>query len=147
MFSREEAQQLKRQFWIDFAQEYPRKWLLFDTKIKDFSFKFFVDNKKAKVMLDIESKNEEKRKIYFEKIESLRTILLDEYIADAIFERNLYLENGKIISRIWVELDQVSSNNKNTWLRIFNFFNEQMSAFELFYYEYEDYIKDLETNT
>lgn len=147
MFSKEEALQLKKQFWIEFAEAYPRKWLLFDTKIKDFAFKFYVDNKKAKVMLDIEPKDEEKRKIYFEKIESLRTILWEEHVPDAIFERNLYLENGKLISRIWVELENVSSNNRNSWPRIFDFFNEQMSAFEIFFYEYEDYIKDLELNT
>lgn len=147
MFSKEEVQQLKRQFWIEFAEAYPRKWLLFDTKIKDFAFKFYVDNKKAMVMLDIECKDEEKRKIYYEKIESLRTLLIEDHVADAIFERNLYLDNGKTISRIWVQLDNVSCNNKNTWPRIFDFFNEQMHAFEIFFYEYEDYIRDLDLNT
>ena len=147
MFSKEEAQQIKKQFWIDFATAYPRKWLLFNTKIKDFSFKFYVDNKKAMVLLDIENKDEEKRKIYFEKIESLRTLLWEDHIPDAIFERNFYLENGKLISRIWVELDGISCNNKATWPKIFDFFNEKMSAFEIFFYEYEDYIKDLEINT
>ena len=147
MYSKEEAQELKRKFWIDFAAAYPRKWMLHDTKIKDFSFKFYVDNKKAQVLLDIEHKDDEKRKIYFEKIESLKTILLEEHVPEAIFERNLYLENGKIISRIWVELNQVSSNNQNSWNKIFDFFNEQMAAFELFFYEYEDYIKDLDINT
>jgi len=147
MFSKEEVQKLKKQFWIEFAESYPRKWLLFDTKIKDFAFKFYVDNKKAMVMLDIEPKDEEKRKIYFEKIESLRTLLWEEHVPDAIFERNLYLENGKIISRIWVELNNVSCNNKTSWPKIFDFFNKQMNAFELFYFEYEDYIKDLEINT
>ena len=147
MFSKEEVQQLKRQFCIEFAEAYPRKWLLFDTKIKDFAFKFYVDNKKAMVMLDIECKDEEKRKIYYEKIESLRTLLIEDHVADAIFERNLYLDNGKTISRIWVQLDNVSCNNKNTWPRIFDFFNEQMHAFEIFFYEYEDYIRDLDLNT
>lgn len=147
MYSKEEAQELKRKFWIDFAAAYPRKWMLHDTKIKDFSFKFYVDNKKAQVLLDIEHKDDEKRKIYFEKIESLKTILLEEHVPEAIFEGNLYLENGKIISRIWVELNQVSSNNQNSWNKIFDFFNEQMAAFELFFYEYEDYIKDLDINT
>jgi len=147
MYSKEQVQQLKKQFWIDFAQAYPRKWLLFDTKIKDFAFKFYIDNKKAMVMLDIENKNEEKRKIYFEKIESLRTILLEDHLPNAIFERNLYLDNGKTISRIWVELDDVSSNNTKTWPKIFDFFYDQMNAFEIFFLEYEDYIKDLEINT
>lgn len=147
MFSKEEAQRIKRDFWIKFAEEYPRKWLLYNTKIKDLSFKFYVDNKKAQVQLEIEPKDDEKRKIYFEKIESLKTILLEDYLPEAIFERNLYLENGKIVSRIWVEKLNVSCNNKNTWQEIFDFFNENMSQFELFFYEHEDYIKDLEVNT
>lgn len=147
MYSKEEAQRMKRDFWVAFAEAYPRKWLLYDTKIKEVSFKFFIDNKKAQVMLDIEPKEEEKRKIYFEKIESLKTILLEDYLPDAILERNFYLESGKTISRIWVEIDNVSSNNKRTWEIVFKFFNEKMSAFEDFFLEYEDYIRDLELNT
>lgn len=147
MYSKEEAIRIKKEFWTAFASAYPRKWLLYDTKIKDVAFKFYVDNKKAQVLLDIEPKEEEKRKIYYEKIESLKTILQDEYLPDAIFERNFYLENGKIISRIWIEKLGVSLNNKSYWTEIFDFFNETMSQFELFFYEYEDYIKDLEINT
>ena len=147
MFSKEEAKRIKKEFWIEFAATYPRKWLLYNTGIKDFAFKFHVDTKKADVILDIETKNEENRKIYFEKMESLKTILLDDYINDAIFEQEYILENGKIVSRIWTQLDGVSVNNKNTWETIFDFFNNKMTAFELFYYEYEEYLKDLEINT
>lgn len=147
MYSKEEAQRIKREFWIAFADQYPRKWILYNTKIKDVAFKFYIDNKKAQVLLEIEPKDEKNRIIYYEKIESLKTILLEEYLPDAIFERNLYLENGKAISRIWVEKLNVSSNNINTWPEVFDFFNEKMDAFERFFYEYEDYIKDLEMNT
>jgi hypothetical protein len=147
MYSKEEALRIKKDFWIAFAEAYPRKWLLYDTKIKDVTFKFFVDNKKAQVLLDIEPKDEEKRKIYYEKIESLKTILHEDYLPEAIFERNFYLESGKIISRIWVEKSGVSLNNKNNWQTIFDFFNETMSQFEYFFYENEDYIKDLTINT
>lgn len=147
MYSKEEAQRIKKEFWTAFAEAYPRKWLLYDTKIKDVAFKFYIDNKKAQVLLDIEPKDEEKRKIYFEKIESLKTILLEEFLPEAILERNFYLENGKVISRIWIEKLGVSLNNRDYWLEIFDFFNETMAQFEYFFYEYEDYIKDLETNT
>ena len=147
MFSKADSQKIKREFWIKFAEEYPRKWMLYDTKIKDFSFKFYVDNKKAQVTLDIEPKDEDKRKIYFEKIESLKQILLDEYLAEAIFERNFYLETDKKISKIWVEKTAISVFNKNTWPEIFNFFNEKMDAFERFFHEYKDYIEDLDINT
>lgn len=147
MFSKEEAQRIKKEFWMSFAEIYPRKWLLHNTKIKDVSFKFYADNKKAMVLLDIEPKSEEKRKIYFEKIESLKSILLDEYLEDVIFGKDFYLENGKVISRIWVQLNGVCINNKQTWNNIFDFFNDKMTSFEMFFLEYEDYIRDLEINT
>lgn len=147
MYSKEEAQRIKKEFWVTFAQTYPRKWMLFDTKIKDVAFKFYVDNKKAQVALEIEPKDETKRKIYFEKIESLRNLLFEDHLPDAILERNYYLPNGKCISRIWVDKSNVSINNKQTWPEIFAFFNEKMSAFEEFFNEYEDYIRDLEINT
>jgi hypothetical protein len=147
MFSKAEAQQIKKQFWTAFAEAYPRKWLLYDTKIKDVSFKFYVDNKKAQVMLDIEPKEDENRIIYFEKMESLRTILHDEFLPEAVFERNFYLENGKVISRVWVEFSGISLYNMASWAAIFRFFSLSMDAFERFFYEYEDYIRDLDINT
>ena len=124
MYSKEETLKMKKEFWVEFAITYPRKWLLYDTKIKYVTFKFYVDNKKAQVLLDIEPKEEEKRKIYFEKIESLKAILVEDYLPEAILERNYYLDSGKVISRIWVEKLQVSLNNRSTWNDIFDFFNE-----------------------
>ena len=147
MFSKAEAQQLKKEFWIAFAEAYPRKWMLYDTKIKDVTFKFYIDNKKAQVMLEIEPKDDEKRKIYFEKIESLKSILHEEFLPEAIFEKDYYLETGKAVSRIWVELTGISVFNMASWAVIFRFFNIHMDAFERFFYEYEDYIKDLDINT
>ena len=147
MYSKEEALKIKKEFWIAFAESNPKKWLLYNTKIKDVSFKFNVDNKKATVSLDIEPKNAELQKIYFEKIESLKTILVEEYLKEVILDRNHQLESGKIISRIWVELNNISINNKTTWPTIFSFFSDNMEQFELFFYEYEDYIRDLEINT
>ena len=80
MYSKEETQKLKREFWVTFADKYPRKWVLYDTKIKDFSFKFYVDNKKALVLIDIEHRSDEKRIAYFEKLEALKNILEEEFI-------------------------------------------------------------------
>ena len=143
MYSKAEMQKLKHEFWVAFAFEYPRKWLLYDTKIKDFSFKFHADNKKAQVMIDIEMRDNDKRFAYFEKLESLKNILEEEFIKDLVFEKNLTLESGKTISRIWVEKLGISVSNRNTWNEIFAFFAEKMTAFETFYFEYEDFIKDV----
>jgi hypothetical protein len=144
MYSKEETQKLKREFWVTFAEKYPRKWVLYDTKIKDFSFKFYVDNKKAQVLIDIEHRNDDLRIGYFEKLEALKNILDEEFIKDLVFERNFVLENGKTISRIWIEKLGVSVSNRSYWDEIFSFYNQKMNSLELFYSEYDDFIKDVD---
>lgn len=142
MFSKEEAAQLKQEFWTAFGKSFPRKWILYDTKIKDFSFKFSADNKKAEVSLDIEMKDELFRNAYYEKIWSLEKIL-EEYIGEFQKDEFYTLDNGKVISRIWTEKNGVSIFNKASWRDIFEFFIEKMDGFERFYLEYEDFIKDV----
>lgn len=144
MYSREESQKIKREFWVAFAEKYPRKWVLYDTKIKDFSFKFYVDNKKAQVFIDIEQRSDDKRNAYFEKLEALKNILEEEFIKDLVFEKNYTLESGKTISRIWTEIQGVGFSNRNNWDTIFDFFFEKMNALEMFYLEYDEFIKDID---
>ena len=144
MYSKQENQRLKQEFWVAFAEKYPRKWVLYDTKIKDCSFKFYVDNKKAQVSIEIESKNQDKRYAYFEKIEALKNIIEEEFLKDLVYEKDYTLENGKIISKIWVEKLDITVSNRNYWHEIFDFFFEKMNALEMFYLEYDEYIKDIE---
>ena len=101
---------------------------MYDTKIKDFSFKFHADHKKAEVSIDIEMKDEIFRNAYYEKIWSLES-LLEEEVGEVQKDEFYSLENGKIISRIWVRKENVSIYNKNTWREIFEFFVAKMDGF------------------
>ncbi|QXP78378.1 MULTISPECIES: DUF4268 domain-containing protein [Winogradskyella] len=142
MFSKEESRLLRQEFWISFGKSFPRKWLLYDTKIKGFSFKFYFDTKSALIALDIEDDLENRIK-YWEKLTSLKGILKSDYLPEIIFEEEYLLENGKEISRIYLPLDQkVSIHNKNTWQDVMVFFNENMDLLEGFFHEYSDIIKD-----
>ncbi|NAW51767.1 DUF4268 domain-containing protein [Elizabethkingia argentiflava] len=143
MFSKQEAAQLKVEFWTAFGKSFPRKWILYDTKVKDFSFKFYADNKKAEVSLNIEMKDDLLRQAYFEKIQALENFLKQDYLPDAVMEAQYFLENGKVISRIWVQKVHISIFNKNSWQEIFEFFVQKMEAFEKFYQEFEAFIKDI----
>jgi hypothetical protein len=60
-----------------------------------------------------------------------------------VFEKNYTLESGKTISRIWIEKSGVGFSNRNNWDLIFDFYNEKMRALELFYSQYDDFIKDV----
>ena len=101
MFSKEEWARMRQEFWTSFGKSFPRKWILYNTKIKGFSFKFHFDTKKAMVLVVIEG-NLEHRIRYFEKMQSLENLLMD-YWEDAVFSDSFELENGKEISCVFVE--------------------------------------------
>ncbi|MFN3908024.1 MAG: DUF4268 domain-containing protein [Flavobacterium sp.] len=147
MYSKAEKQALIQEFWTTFGQNYPRKWLLHKTKIKDVHFKFYADNKKVGVCLEIGCKSEDLKKIYYEKIISLFSLLKDEFLPNIKEEYHHLLENGKEVALFWEESNQWSMHNKQHWEEIFDYFYDKMDAFERFFFEYEDYIRDLETNT
>jgi hypothetical protein len=141
MFSKEESRLLRQEFWTSFGKSFPRKWILYNTKIKGLSFKFYFDTKKAYVTLDLED-DLDNRVNCWEKLVALKTILHDEYLSEAIYEEEFYLDNGKEISRIYVPLEQkVSIHNKNTWRDTMEFLNQTMILFEAFFEEYRDIIK------
>ena len=142
MFSKEEAAQIRKEFWISFGKSFPRKWIKYNTQIKGFSFKFVAERKYAMVVLDIEHPDEIYNEVLFEQLQSLKTILENQYLPEVIFDDAYELETGKIIKRLYVQFpEKFSIYNKNSWKACYEFFVETMSQFELFYYEYEDYIK------
>jgi hypothetical protein len=142
MFSKEESRILRESFWISFGKSFPKKWILYDTKIKGFSFKFHFDTKSALVALDLEDDLENRIKNW-EKLQSLKALLLSDYLPEAKFEEAYFLNNGKEISRIYVPLEQkVSIHNKNTWQLVMEFFNSKMILFESFFLDFEDILKD-----
>ena len=141
MFSKEEAALLRKEFWTSFGKSFPRKWLLYNTKIKGFSFKFAADRKKAMVCLDIEHPEDIANELLFDQMVSLKA-LLEAEIPEIIFNDSYELESRKLIHRIYVPFEgKFSIHNKNTWRDCYEFFVETMPKFELFFYEYEDYIK------
>lgn len=143
MFSKEEAAKLRKLFWTSFGKSFPRKWLLYNTKIKGFSFKFVADRKKAMVCLDIENPDELVNLLYYDQLLSLKSLLETE-LPEVIFDDDYLLESGKTIHRIYVPFDKkFSIYNKNTWRDCYEFYVATMEKFELFFYEYEDVIKNI----
>ena len=143
MFSKEESARLRKEFWTSFGKSFPRKWLLYNTKIKGVAFKFLADRKKAMVCFDIENPDELTNLMYYDQMLSLKS-LLDNEIPEVIFDNNYELENGKVIHRIYIPHQQkFSIYNKNSWRDCYEFFYETMSKFELFFLEYEDFIKSI----
>lgn len=140
MFSKEESKKIRQDFWIFFGKRHPRKWLLYNTGIKDVVLKFSFDTKKAIVSLDSTSNDAVLQRYYFEKLEGLKNLIKEEVSQDLIFEKHYPLELGKEIGRVYLVKEGVSIHNKHSWPEVFAFFNTYMDKMERFYLEYKDFI-------
>ncbi len=141
MYSREESKKVRQEFWISFGKNYPRKWLLYNTKIKDFSLKFTFTRRLAEVSIDMDATDEILRLYYFEKLQSLQAILKDEYLPDAVLAEAYELDNTKIISRVYVTKNGVNIHDKKDWPAVQAWLAEKMDSLERFFFEYRDFIE------
>ena len=141
MYSKAELKALKQDFWTSFGKSFPRKWTLYNTKIKGLEFKFHFDKKSAMVCLDIDDSLERRMEVWG-KIQSLQTVILESYLPKAMFEEIYYIEEDKDISRVYVLLEGVSIHNKATWQQTMEFLSRSMNQFESFFVDFNTVLED-----
>lgn len=142
MFSREESKKIRQEFWTSFGKKYPRKWLLYNTKIKELQLKFTFTRKHALVSIDVSSSDELIQAYYFDKLISLKKVLQNDYLPDAVFDENYELPEGKTISRVYVKMEKVSIHNKSDWPQVMEFLAKNMRYLEDFFNDFADFIKN-----
>lgn len=150
MFSKEEAKQLKLEFWETFESHCKKDpalrgkkplWLLNNSGIKNINLLFEVDRNHASVNIEISHKNESRRFEIYEWVHSYKVIieegLEDELIWDYVYTR----ENGKDVCRIYTQIDNVDIYQKKDWPTIFFFLKEKMIILENNFIEIRDFLK------
>ncbi len=145
MFSKKEAKIIRKEFWAAFGRmskaRKKRQWLLYNTKAKDVSLKFFADRNICGVAIDIELKNDIKRHLFFDSFTSLQNVFDIKFTDGLIWDKDYILENDKLISRIHYDLKNVNIYKKADWTKMFKFIFENMKKIEELYIEYEDIIE------
>ena len=142
MFSKQEASQLRKDFWTAFGQYMKPvpsfegekvNWLNYKTGEKDVLFKMEADNKKATISIDIVHPDIEIQELYYEQLLQLKNMF--EKIAGDKWHWILHTsdENGKLISRICSEVDGVSIFNKADWPALISFFKPRIIALDEFW--------------
>jgi len=150
MFSKEEAKQLREEFWNQFhtiskhrrlRKKLPGDWILSQTGVKALNLKFHVDRKVAQVGIDLETRNMDKRIELYEKLESVKKILEQTMGEPLTWELDYLRENGKSVSRIYLQLEGVDIYESGTWPTAHEFMYKKMMKLEEFYREYRDFFK------
>ena len=151
MFSKEEAQKLRKEFWTsfgDYTKFYSRKigepviWMLYKTGIKGLELKFDLDLKTVKVALEVSARNEERRFDIYAELDQYKAILETGLEEEIIWDDEFKLPEGKMVSRMYVELNDVKYHNRDNWPTIFKFMAENMYQLQSNFLDIHDLLKE-----
>lgn len=149
MFSKEEAKQLRLEFWQKLANKTrrlpgqkgrKRLWIYGNTGIKGLDLRFDVGREKIIVALEINIKDEDKRLALYEKLEAAKGIFEGEFGKPLIWDYAYVKDNGREVCRVFVEKPG-DMYQKETWTEIFTFMIDHMIRMEKAFLEVKDYLK------
>jgi len=147
LYSKEEAYQKKKDFWISYgsymklqlnAEGESINWINYKTGVKGIYFRTNVERKHAEVMIMIDHPDPDFRQMIWEQFEEYE-IVLHSYIGeDWIWNARDFDEEGKEISSIKITLDRVSIFRDEDWPTIISFLKERMKNLDEFWVDHKE---------
>jgi len=152
MFSKEETKELISLFWTSYGKymnkhhsKYSKniKWVNYRTNVKGVFLRLRATKKQAEICIELQHKNDDIRYLFYEQFMELKTVFTSA-AGEWIWEKDIYNENEIQISKIYLQLDNVNIFNKNTWQDSFYFFEKHILAFDEFWADFSEVVKQLE---
>ena len=146
MFSKQEATQLRQQFWTSFGQYLSPvpsagnekiNWVNYKTGVRFISFRMNADDSSAYIAIEISHSLPEQRKMYYEHFLSLKKILEKNLDGKWKWEEEGHNDSGKPVSRIYSELPGVNVFRKEDWPAIISFFKSGITGIDSFWFQYK----------
>lgn len=141
MFSREEASRIRHEFWTAFgrymspvlsAEGLKTNWVNYHTRLKDVYFRMDAGKKSAMISISLEHSDPELQQLYFEQFLEMKDML--HATLGEEWEWQLHAQvDGKIITRIFKTLPEVSVFNKEHWPDLISFFKPRIIALDSFW--------------
>lgn len=147
LYSKEEAFQKKKDFWISYggymklqnnADGERINWINYKTGIKGIYFRTNVDRKFAEVLVQIDHQDPDLRQLIWEQFEEYEIVLKSYIGEDWIWSKVDFDEDGKDISTIKIRLEDVSIFRDNDWPAIISFLKERMKNLDEFWVDHKD---------
>lgn len=142
MYSKQEAAQLKKEFWTAFGQYMTPvlsaegekvSWLNYKTGEKNVFFKLEADNKTATAAIELSHSDVDIQQLYSEQVLQLKKIFETTVEEDWSWQLQTADPYGKIVSRIYTELTGVSVFKKEDWPQLISFFKSKIIALDEFW--------------
>ena len=142
MYSRQEASQLRHQFWTTFGQYMSPilsaegekiNWINYKTGEKNISFRMYADNKKASIAIEISHKDKDIQQLYFEQFLQFKNLFDEAMQEEWNWQLHTYDEHEKLISTISKEKTGAGIFQKQSWPELISFFKPRIIALDEFW--------------
>jgi hypothetical protein len=142
MYSRQEASQLRQEFWTAFGQYMQPvqsaeglkvNWINYKTGEKGIVFRMQAGPRQAMISIDITHSDEGIRQLYYEQLLELKKPLEAALGEEWQWSPEAYDEYGKPLSRISKTLDEVSIFRREDWPALISFFKPRIMALDEFW--------------
>jgi hypothetical protein len=142
MYSKDEASQIRQSFWTTFGQYIAPQlsadglkinWINYKTGIRNVFFKMNAENRSASISILINHTDTGIQELFYEQFLELKNVFngyMDEEWTWAPLE---YDRDGRLISRIYKEIKEVSIFNRNDWPQLISFFKPRIIALDEFW--------------
>lgn len=142
MYSKQEAAKLKEEFWTAFGQYMAPilsaegekiNWINYKTGEKHIQFRMQSDNKKASIGIELSHIDPDIQQLYFEQFVQLKKIFPSIVEEEWLWVQQVANDHGKIISRIYTEINGVSIFKKDDWPKLISFFKPRIILLDEFW--------------
>jgi len=142
MYSKQEASQLRQEFWTVFGQYMSPihsaegekvNWVNYKTAEKNIVFRMRADNKIASIGIELTHNDKDIQQLYFEQLLQFKNLFSDTVDEQWNWQLHTFDEQGRIISRIYIEKSGVSIYQKKDWPELISFFKPRIIALDTFW--------------
>lgn len=147
MYSKEEKKNNKLLFWSRLEEQMKKlknphatkvNWMHYNTQIPDLYFRMEADEKSARLCIDLQFPDNGVREVYWDQFQEFRDMLNHKFKGKLIWLKDFEHENGKTISRIYLEKDEVNINNQKDWDKMHLFLKLSFAKLDQFWTEFKD---------
>ena len=142
MYSKQEAAQLRKEFWTAFGQYMTPvlsaegekiSWVNYKTGEKNIFFRMEADGRNAVVAIELTHADRDIQQIYYEQFLQLQKFLEEAKGEEWMWQLHTSNEYGKTVSRIFTSLQGVSIFKKQDWPALISFFKTKVMALDEFW--------------
>jgi hypothetical protein len=108
----------------------------FNTNIKPLYFRMEADEVGARLCIDLQFPDDGIRALFYEQFTEFETKLNQVFDGNTVWQPQFLHSNGKTISRISIELKEVSIRNRSDWDNIYAFLRDNFVKLEHFWAEF-----------